>query len=95
MEYGGKSMGRIIMGLYGYLLPQTVNNFVAFAGGYYNLETSYANSTIHKIISNSMIQGGKLSKYEGLDEQDNFMIDPITEERAAIGQVGPGYLMRI
>ncbi|CCF72862.1 Cyclophilin type peptidyl-prolyl cis-trans isomerase/CLD [Babesia microti strain RI] len=63
----GENIGEFKLGLYGKLLPKTVENFLAFCKGtkingtYY----SYKNNAFHRIIPNFMIQGGDIVNGDG------------------------------
>ncbi|CCH60143.1 hypothetical protein TBLA_0C03400 [Henningerozyma blattae CBS 6284] len=64
IQHGKKSVGRIVMGLYGEVVPKTAKNF-------YELATSddpdmgFINSIFHRVIPQFMIQGGDFTHGTG------------------------------
>ena len=60
IDIGGRPAGRIVIGLYGNVVPKTVKNFEMLCQGTEqigNLRLAYVNSTFHRIIPGFMVQG--------------------------------------
>lgn len=70
ISIGGEEAGRIVMGLFGDVVPKTVENFAGLCDGSQG-ETSagiprtYSGTSFHRVITSFMAQGGDFTRGDG------------------------------
>ncbi|CAK9439240.1 uncharacterized protein LODBEIA_P34590 [Lodderomyces beijingensis] len=71
IEEDGHAIGRITIGLFGSVVPKTVENFKTIAASV-DPKQQYTNSVFHRVIKNFMIQGGDYEFGQGYGGQSIY-----------------------
>ena len=94
----GHPAGRIVMGLFGDVVPKTVRNFETLCDGTQRHPRgrllAYQGSTFHRIIPGFMIQGGDFTNHNGTGGMSIYPTPngSFEDENFILRHTGPGIL---
>uniref|UniRef100_A0A8R1HHL9 Peptidyl-prolyl cis-trans isomerase n=1 Tax=Caenorhabditis japonica TaxID=281687 RepID=A0A8R1HHL9_CAEJA len=89
VEVGGKPLGKIVIGVFGEIVPKTAKNFVELAQR--GEGNGYIGSKFHRVIEQFMIQGGDFTRGDGTGGRSIYG-ERFEDENFKLQHYGAGWL---
>ncbi|KAK9708705.1 hypothetical protein K7432_009484 [Basidiobolus ranarum] len=95
LTQGGKPLGRVVLGLYGDVVPKTVGNFRSLITGEKGKSLRYSGNSFHRVLRDFIIQAGSItphggdSIYGGFFKDENFSLPHDSPGILSMANAGP------
>jgi len=92
IRLGQRNLGRVIIGLFGDVVPKTAANFKGLASTGDPQGRTYRGSEFHRVIKGFMIQGGDMVNGDGTGSTSIYNGRQFEDENFALKHTAPGIL---